>query len=534
MKRKSYDVFISHASEDKRSFVEPLALELRKRGLNVWFDKFVLQVGDSLRASIELGLAKSRFGIVIFSPSFFKKKWPKAELNGLFSKEIAGKKKILPILHEYSVAKLRQRYPIQSDKLSLSSAMSMDYICDELIRVVKPELLLLDNLGNQNRETAEAFLHAAQTQHPGYEFTIETRTFTAEGKKPRQRIEINVANIALIKSLPTINVTFVGKGAEKISEFLRTGRAQTWTAEEFMDLQVDIPLFPATTKGSILSIGPCVGLSPRPVRVEISGDPKTTFQLMDLNLSRCGMEEGELTITYDREAIIIVITSYVRKTPNLEITLSWKFEGHSARQCLRALNAIDNFRSGGSITLIDLRDELPSIVLPMPEHAFEDPFQGRTRELLELCAKIEEHFSIQLEMGHDINESDAQALRALDCLLNGKDFHVEFSGSINLMKLDEKQTSLQLAILRGEGTLETRSPVDNFLGYFELFGTKIPVPLWGLQREVRVGTSWEEIQRFEKANTGEVFKFKILEVRPTKLIWMTNNNSLVWKPGSFS
>jgi hypothetical protein len=49
MKKRMFDVFISHASEDKEAFVEPLATELRKRGLKVWFDKFELKVGDSLR-----------------------------------------------------------------------------------------------------------------------------------------------------------------------------------------------------------------------------------------------------------------------------------------------------------------------------------------------------------------------------------------------------------------------------------------------------------------------------------------------------
>lgn len=44
-----YDVFISHASEDKTEVVEPLATELIKLGLSVWYDKWSLQLGDSLR-----------------------------------------------------------------------------------------------------------------------------------------------------------------------------------------------------------------------------------------------------------------------------------------------------------------------------------------------------------------------------------------------------------------------------------------------------------------------------------------------------
>ena len=99
MESFEFDVFISHASEDKADFAEPLAKELLKWGLNVWFDKFTLRVGDSLRDSIETGLSRSRYGIVIFSKYFLSKNWPKAELSGLFTREMVGHKVILPVWH---------------------------------------------------------------------------------------------------------------------------------------------------------------------------------------------------------------------------------------------------------------------------------------------------------------------------------------------------------------------------------------------------------------------------------------------------
>jgi TIR domain len=38
-----WDVFISHASEDKDDFVRPLAHGLEEKGLKVWFDEFTLR-----------------------------------------------------------------------------------------------------------------------------------------------------------------------------------------------------------------------------------------------------------------------------------------------------------------------------------------------------------------------------------------------------------------------------------------------------------------------------------------------------------
>ena len=63
--------------------MRPLAERLVSAGLKVWYDDFSLKVGDSLRRSLDEGLSKSRFGVVILSPSFFKKEWPQKELDGL-------------------------------------------------------------------------------------------------------------------------------------------------------------------------------------------------------------------------------------------------------------------------------------------------------------------------------------------------------------------------------------------------------------------------------------------------------------------
>src|SRR5260370_4234923 len=91
-----WDVFISHASEDKDDFVRPLAHGLEAHGLKVWFDEFTLTVGDSLRRSIDDGLSRSRFGIVVISAAFLHKDWPQRELDGLVAREIGGVKVVLP------------------------------------------------------------------------------------------------------------------------------------------------------------------------------------------------------------------------------------------------------------------------------------------------------------------------------------------------------------------------------------------------------------------------------------------------------
>lgn len=127
--QKQYDFFISHASEDKDSVAEPLANALIAKGAQVWFDKFTLKVGDSLRESIDIGLANSKYGIVILSEVYFKKFWTGKELNGLFARQENGVKVILPVWHNISKDVVMQNSPILADMMALKTA---DFTIDEL------------------------------------------------------------------------------------------------------------------------------------------------------------------------------------------------------------------------------------------------------------------------------------------------------------------------------------------------------------------------------------------------------------------
>ena len=117
-----YDAFISHASEDKDVVARPLAEALENLGRKVWFDETELKVGDSLRRSIDHGLSRSRFGIVVLSPAFFAKNWPQYELDGLVAKEVAGSKVILPVWHKVSKDEVLEYSPTLADRVALNTA----------------------------------------------------------------------------------------------------------------------------------------------------------------------------------------------------------------------------------------------------------------------------------------------------------------------------------------------------------------------------------------------------------------------------
>jgi hypothetical protein len=135
---KVYDVFISHASEDKDGVVRPLANALRDNGLDVWYDEFELSIGASLRRTIDRGIASSRFGVIVLSASFFGKGWTNYELDGLATKAVSGEQVLLPIWHEVTKKQVLDYSPSLADKVARSTAThTVEEIAAEIAGVVR-------------------------------------------------------------------------------------------------------------------------------------------------------------------------------------------------------------------------------------------------------------------------------------------------------------------------------------------------------------------------------------------------------------
>jgi len=136
-----YDLFILHASEDQADLVTPLANTLRDEGLSVWYSEFVMKPGMSLRRSIDAGLSKCEWGVVVLSPHFFRKPWPNYELDGLVTRSmVENKQLILPIWHNVGQAEVVRYSPSLADKFALSTARdSVADIARQIVEAVRDD-----------------------------------------------------------------------------------------------------------------------------------------------------------------------------------------------------------------------------------------------------------------------------------------------------------------------------------------------------------------------------------------------------------
>lgn len=135
---KEYDVFISHASEDKDEVARPLAEALRNNGLSVWYDEFELRIGDSLRRKIDKGIANSNFGVIVISRDFISKGWTNYELDGLITRAVNGDQTMLPVWHNVTKREVINYSPSLADKLARSTAdFTVEEIADEIADLIR-------------------------------------------------------------------------------------------------------------------------------------------------------------------------------------------------------------------------------------------------------------------------------------------------------------------------------------------------------------------------------------------------------------
>jgi hypothetical protein len=132
-----YDVFISHAVEDKLPIANELCKRLEEAGLKVWYSGFDLLAGDSINDTIHKDLSRSRHAVVIFSQKYLAKNWTMQEYYLLRAQERAGRKVILPVLYDVTVEDMVKKDINMADKFAIPYAKGMDYMISRLLEVIK-------------------------------------------------------------------------------------------------------------------------------------------------------------------------------------------------------------------------------------------------------------------------------------------------------------------------------------------------------------------------------------------------------------
>ncbi|EGQ9353881.1 TPA: TIR domain-containing protein [Vibrio parahaemolyticus] len=115
------DVFLCHAWDDRKGIAKELHDLLEAKGVSVWFSEKDVLLGSNLMREIDKGLAKSRIGIVMVTPSFLKRIAGEGvadkELSALLSTDL-----LVPIVHDTTYEALRDVSPLLGSRSGLDTA----------------------------------------------------------------------------------------------------------------------------------------------------------------------------------------------------------------------------------------------------------------------------------------------------------------------------------------------------------------------------------------------------------------------------
>ncbi len=123
-----WDVFVSHASEDKQSLAAPIATFLRRAGFSVWLDQFTLKAGDNFLQRIDHGLRESACGLLIISPRYVEKTFTNYEIERLLATERRRGIKIIPLRFGIPVEDIVLRYPALTSRLILDLGEGVEFV----------------------------------------------------------------------------------------------------------------------------------------------------------------------------------------------------------------------------------------------------------------------------------------------------------------------------------------------------------------------------------------------------------------------
>jgi hypothetical protein len=115
------DVFLCHAWDDRKGAAKELHDLLESHGVSVWFSEKDVGLGVPLLRAIDKGLANSRVGIVLVTPSLLRRLPTEGIADKELSALLAGDR-LVPIVHETTYEALREVSPLLGSRSGLNTA----------------------------------------------------------------------------------------------------------------------------------------------------------------------------------------------------------------------------------------------------------------------------------------------------------------------------------------------------------------------------------------------------------------------------
>jgi TIR domain len=131
------DAFIAHDSRDKNDLARPLAHQLGRLALVVWFDEFSLRPGDRLSESIDRGLTECRHAILLVTKNLLENKtWASTEMSALMTRAVDERNVLIPVWSGVDTASVKARSARLADIVAIRYTGNVEELASRLYATV--------------------------------------------------------------------------------------------------------------------------------------------------------------------------------------------------------------------------------------------------------------------------------------------------------------------------------------------------------------------------------------------------------------
>ncbi len=96
-------VFICFSAEDRYRIVEPIVYHLKNYGINIWYDRYSMVLGDNrVEKNLKEGAENCKYSLIIISENTIKSKCAMEEINIVKRRYLSGSVTVFPVLYEIS------------------------------------------------------------------------------------------------------------------------------------------------------------------------------------------------------------------------------------------------------------------------------------------------------------------------------------------------------------------------------------------------------------------------------------------------
>ena len=133
-------VYLAHATDDK-AIAGPIATGLRARGIEVWYDDWEIDAGDSLRQKMEEGLGDCTHFLVLLTPRSIARPWVAEEIDAGLMRAVEGSARFIGIRHELELDALSPFLRTRKTPTLGEGDAGIDELADTILGVrAKPPL----------------------------------------------------------------------------------------------------------------------------------------------------------------------------------------------------------------------------------------------------------------------------------------------------------------------------------------------------------------------------------------------------------